>query len=83
MPRSRSGAVRSPARVPTRGIRAHLLVLLSDRWEYNVTVAVLVIFHNPERCRSVRQYLEAWGHHIVLHFLPTYSPDTNPTERVW
>ena len=30
-----------------------------------------------------RRYLAQWGHRIVLHFLPTYSPDTNPIERVW
>jgi len=41
------------------------------------------IFHHPKRCRQVRQYVAQWGHRIVLHFLPTYSPDTNPIERVW
>ena len=40
-------------------------------------------FHNPERCRKVRDYLSRWGHRIVLHFLPTYAPETNPIERVW
>jgi putative transposase len=24
-----------------------------------------------------------WGHRVVLHFLPTYAPETNPIERVW
>lgn len=37
-------------------------------------------FHN---CRKVRDYLERWGHRIVLHFLPKYAPETNPIERVW
>ena len=41
------------------------------------------IFHKPERCRKVREYLARWGHRIVLHFLPTYAPETNPIERVW
>jgi transposase len=41
------------------------------------------IFHNPERCRKVRDYLKRWGHRIRLHFLPTYAPETNPIERVW
>jgi putative transposase len=40
-------------------------------------------FHKPERCRKVKEYLEKWGHRIKLPFLPTYSPDTNPIERVW
>ena len=37
-------------------------------------------FHD---CRAVRDYLEQWGHRIVLHFLPTYAPEANPIERVW
>ena len=41
------------------------------------------VFHRPDRCRQVQRYLAQWGHRIVLHFLPTYSPDTNPIERVW
>jgi putative transposase len=40
-------------------------------------------FHRPDRCRKVREYLERWGHRVVLHFLPTYAPETNPIERVW
>jgi transposase len=41
------------------------------------------IFHRPDRCRKVQEYLAKWGHRIVLHFLPTYAPETNPIERVW
>jgi transposase len=37
-------------------------------------------FHD---CRAVREYLERWGHRIVLHFLPIYAPEANPIERVW
>jgi putative transposase len=40
-------------------------------------------FHRPDRCRKVKEYLAKWGHRIVLHFLPTYAPETNPIERVW
>ncbi len=40
-------------------------------------------FHTPARCRNVKEYVERWGHRIKIHFLPTYSPDTNPIERVW
>jgi transposase len=40
-------------------------------------------FHQPERCAKVREYMTRWGHRIVLHFLPTYAPETNPIERVW
>jgi putative transposase len=41
------------------------------------------IFHDPERCGKVRQYLAAWGHRIELHFLPKYDPKSNPVERIW
>lgn len=41
------------------------------------------IFHKPDRCKKVKQYLAKWGHRFVLHFLPTYAPETNPIERVW
>jgi len=41
------------------------------------------IFHDPERCGRVRQYMAQWGHRIVLHFLPKYDPKSNPIERVW
>jgi putative transposase len=39
--------------------------------------------HKPEHCRRIAAYLKQWGHRIVLHFLPTYAPETNPIERVW
>jgi transposase len=41
------------------------------------------IFHAPERCRRIKQYLAAWGHRIELHFLPKYDPQSNPVERIW
>jgi putative transposase len=37
-------------------------------------------FHD---CRKVQNYLARRGGRIVLHFLPTYAPETNPIERVW
>jgi transposase len=35
------------------------------------------------KSRAVQRYLAEWGHRIVLHYLPTYAPQTNPIERVW
>lgn len=35
------------------------------------------------KSKAVREYLALWGHRVVLHFLPTYAPETNPIERVW
>jgi transposase len=40
-------------------------------------------FHKPDKSKAVRKYLEERGHRVVLHYLPTYSPDANPIERVW
>lgn len=40
-------------------------------------------FHTAAGSRLVKQYLEKYGHRIVLHYLPSYSPDANPIERVW
>ena len=37
-------------------------------------------FHD---CKRVREYLDRWGHRIVVHHLPKYAPETNPIERVW
>ena len=40
-------------------------------------------FHTAKGSKLVKLYLEQWGHRIVLHYLPSYSPDANPIERVW
>jgi putative transposase len=40
-------------------------------------------FHKGEKSNAVKEYLKEWGHRVVLHYLPTYSPDCNPVERVW
>ena len=39
-------------------------------------------FHDPGRCRKVREYRGRWGHRLRLHFLPPYAPEANPIERV-
>jgi putative transposase len=40
-------------------------------------------FHKPDRSTAVKKYLAEWADRVVLHYLPTYSPDCNPVERVW
>lgn len=35
------------------------------------------------KSKIVQSYLVEWGHRIQIHFLPAYSPETNPIERVW
>jgi len=37
-------------------------------------------FHDS---RAVRTYLQEHAGRVVVHFLPTYAPETNPIERVW
>jgi putative transposase len=39
--------------------------------------------HKPEKSKAVRAYLAEWAGRVVIHYLPAYSPDTNPVERVW
>jgi putative transposase len=40
-------------------------------------------FHTIEGSRVVRQYMNEHADRIVLHYLPAYSPQDNPIERVW
>ena len=40
-------------------------------------------FHKPDKSKAVEKYLAEWEGRVVLHYLPTYSPDCNPVERVW
>jgi transposase len=35
------------------------------------------------KSKDVKEYLLDWNHRIQIHFLPAYSPQTNPIERVW
>ncbi len=39
--------------------------------------------HKPGRSKAVKKYLTEWAGRVVVHYLPTYAPDTNPIERVW
>jgi transposase len=40
-------------------------------------------FHKPEGSKQTARTLEALGGRVQLHYLPTYSPDDNPIERLW
>jgi transposase len=40
-------------------------------------------FHTVAGSRLVRAYLAEHGDRMVLHYLPAYSPQDNPIERVW
>ena len=40
-------------------------------------------FHTAAGSKVVRAYLAEHGDRIRLHYLSMYSPNDNPTERVW
>lgn len=40
-------------------------------------------FHTIEGSKAVKAYLAEHGDRIKLHYLPAYSPQDNPIERVW
>src|SRR5688572_27093092 len=40
-------------------------------------------FHTAQGSKAVRAFLAGHGERVRLHYLPTYSPQDNPIERVW
>jgi transposase len=86
----RTGDVILTEGLPREGRNAALFLRHLDDLRYHFrcyrkihVICDNAIFHHPERCRRIRQYLAAWGHRIELHFLPTYDPQSNPIERIW
>jgi hypothetical protein len=82
---------RSGELVVTRGTRrnAELFVRhledLRRRFRHYRKVHVIcdnARFHTAAGSRAVRQYLAGHGDRVVLHYLPAYSPQDNPIERV-
>lgn len=65
-----------------QSFRAFLVRLLNRRGKGRVMVVVLdnARWHHA---RALRPWLRSHGHVIRLEFLPPYSPDLNPVERVW
>ena len=39
--------------------------------------------HRPDKSKAVRDYLTKLAGRMVIHYLPTYSPDCNPVEQIW
>jgi transposase len=39
--------------------------------------------HKPDKSKAVKKYLAEWSGRVVIHYLPTYAPETNPVERLW
>jgi transposase len=82
----RTGALLLTEGFPKQGRSAALFVRhLDDLRRQLLCYRKLHVFWDNARlhaCRLVPRYLPRWGQRIVLHFLPTYAPDTNPIERI-
>jgi putative transposase len=89
-----SGSInwRSGELIVTEGARrdAKLFVAHLDelRWRLRRYKKIHVVcdnarFHKIGSSRLVGEYMAEHGDRIVLHYLPAYSPEHNPIERVW
>jgi transposase len=47
------------------------------------TIHVICDNARSHKSQAVQKYLKQWGRRIVLHYLPTSAPETNPIERIW
>jgi transposase len=61
---------------------AHLDDLRRRLRRYRV-IHVICDNAKPHQAKRVREYLAAHEGRVVVHYLPTYAPQTNPIERVW
>jgi transposase len=57
--------------------------ILRNKYTYEKAPKIHIILDNSgyNRSEKTKEYAEKRG--IVLHFLPTHSPNLNPIERVW
>lgn len=60
-----------------------MLFLLCYVYPWARTIHVIVDNYKIHDSRQTRQVLQQLRGKIRLHFLPPYSPDENPIERVW
>ena len=83
----RTGALIVTEGAKGQGRNAALFVQHLDdlRWHLRRYRKIHVICDNAKfhKCRLVWEYLAVHGDRIVLHFLPKYSPESNPIERIW
>jgi len=61
---------------------AHLDELRRRLRRYRV-IHVICDNARPHKAKRVRAYLAEHAGRVVVHYLPTYAPETNPIERVW
>lgn len=60
-----------------------LLHKISSSYRYAKKIHILLDNYSIHHSRLTRSALADLGHRIRLHFLPEYSPEYNPVERVW
>jgi putative transposase len=72
---------------PGQGRNTDLFLTHLDDLRYRLRCyrVIHVICDNakPHLAKRVETYLARHGGRVVLHYLPTYAPQTNPIERVW
>jgi transposase len=81
----RTGALIAAVTGPSRNgplVAAHLEELTRRLRRYQV---IPVILDNAKihRCAAVQAVLRRQPGRLVLHYLPRYAPELNPSERVW
>lgn len=56
-----------------------------NRLMHNAENPIFLIWdeHPTHRSRSVKDCVESYGGKLKIFFLPSYSPELNPTEQVW
>lgn len=83
----RSGQLTLTFGQPRQGRNTELFLAHLDdlRKRYRCYRVLHVICDNakPHKSKRVQEYLREYEGRIVLHYLPTYAPETNPIERVW
>jgi transposase len=83
----RTGTLLVTAGSPKQGRTAALFIRHLDdlrcRLRHYRKIHVICDNARIHNCQPVWRYLRRWGHRLMLHFLPTYAPETNPIERVW
>jgi transposase len=83
----RTGALILTQGLPKEGRTTALFLRhLDDRRRHLLryhTIHVICDNARSHKSQAVQKYLKQWGHRIVLHYLPTSAPETNPIERIW
>lgn len=60
-----------------------LLEEICRRYRHSSIVHLVADNYIIHKSRKTQQFLASLGGRIVVHFLPPYSPEANPVERLW